>query len=112
MGNSSAALLWSVRLGEEGDLPGRIVLAEELDAFAPRGFLEAVEFAEIEDVALDDAPVVQSAILDNTPVEVLFAIFATFGTTQKHDGVGSYRKNPEAEEGGSALQALSSNGPL
>ncbi len=67
----------SVRLGKERDLLWRVlVLAEEFDGFAPGGFLHAIEFAEVEDVALDDALVGQTTIFDNAPVKMFFAIFA------------------------------------
>ena len=57
-------------------------------------------------MAPEDALVGPATIFDDTPIEMLLAIFATFGTTQKHDGVGGYRKNPGREWGRSALQAL------
>lgn len=95
-------LLWKQR-----DLPRRVlVLAEEFDGLAPGRFLHAVEFAQVEDVPLDDALVVQPPVFDDTPIEMLLAILATFGTTQKHSGVGAYRKISGREGGRSALQAL------
>jgi hypothetical protein len=82
-----------VLLGEQRDLARRVlVLAEEFDGLAPGGFLHAVEFAQVENVALDDALVGQPTIFHDTPIEMLLAILATFGTTQKHDGVGSIAK--------------------
>jgi hypothetical protein len=87
-----AHLRRGVLLGEQRDLARRVlVLAEEFDGLAPGGFLHAIEFAEVEDVALDDTLVGQTTIFDNAPVKMFFAIFAALGTTQKHDGVGSYR---------------------
>ena len=78
-----------VLLGKERDVARRVlVLTEEIDGLAPGRFLHAVEFAEIEDVALDDALVAQPAIFHDTPIGVLLASLATFGTTRKHDGVG------------------------
>jgi len=72
----------SVRLGKERDLLWRVlVLAEEFDGFAPGGFLHAIEFAQVEDVALDDALVGQTTIFDHAPVKMFFAIFAALGTT-------------------------------
>jgi hypothetical protein len=65
-----------------------IVLTEKIDGLAPRGFLAAIEFPEVEHMPLEHPPVVEPAILDHTPVEVFFAIFATFGATQEHDGTG------------------------
>ena len=68
--------------GEQGDLLGSlIVLAKELDALAPRGFLTAVEFPQIQDVALHDAITTQAAVFHHAPVEVLFAIFAPISNT-------------------------------
>jgi hypothetical protein len=102
-----------VFLGEQRDLPRRVlVLAEEFDGLAPGGFLHAIEFAEVEDVALDHALVAPPAIFHDAPIEVLLAIFAALGTTDKHDGVGSCRKNPGREQGGSARQALLPSQPL
>ena len=37
-----------------------------------------LEFAQIENVALNDALVAQPAIFHDTPIEMLFAILATF----------------------------------
>lgn len=66
-------------VGKERDLLRRVViLAEEFDGLAAGGFLHAVEFAKVEDVALDHALVGQAAIFDDTPIEMLLAIFATF----------------------------------
>jgi hypothetical protein len=41
-------------------------------------FLHAIQFAQVENVALDDALVAQQAIFHDTPIEMLFAIFGTF----------------------------------
>jgi hypothetical protein len=68
-----------VLLGKERDLARRVlVLAEEFDGLAPGRFLHAIEFAQIKHMALNDALVGQSAIFHDTPIEMLFAIFATF----------------------------------
>jgi hypothetical protein len=79
-----AGLEGGVLLGEEGNLLGlRLfsVVADELDGFAPGGFLASVEFAEVEDVALDDGAVCQALGFDDTPVEVLFAILEPCAAT-------------------------------
>lgn len=74
-------------LGKESHLLWRIIiLTEQLDDFAPRGLLSAIEFAEIENFALHNAAPLESAVFDDTPVEVLFAIFEAFVATQEHDG--------------------------
>ena len=68
-----------VLLGKERDLPRRIViLAEKSDALAPRCLLPPVEFAEVEHMPLGDALVAQTTIFNDAPIEVLFAILATF----------------------------------
>ena len=63
-----------------------IVLAEKIDGLAPGRFLTAIEFPEVKHMPLEHPAVVQTPVLDHTPVEVFFAIFATFGATQEHDG--------------------------
>ena len=68
-----------VLLRKQRDLLRRVVvLAEEIHGLAPGGFLHTVEFTEIEDVALDDALVAQPPVFHDAPIEMLFAIFATF----------------------------------
>ena len=68
-----------VLLGKQRDLTRRVlVLAEEFDGLAPGGFPHAVEFAQVKNVALDDALVGQPAIFHDTPIEMLLAILATF----------------------------------
>ena len=68
-----------VLLGKERDLPRRVlILTEEFDGLAPGGFLHAIEFTEIEDVAMDHALVGPAAVFHDTPIEMLLAILATF----------------------------------
>ena len=68
-----------VLLGKERDLLRRVVvLAEELDGLAPGRFLHAIEFTQVKNVPLDDALVGQPPVFDDTPIEMLFAILATF----------------------------------
>lgn len=68
-----------VLLGNQGDRPqGGLVLAKEFDRLAPGRFLHAIEFAEVEDVPLDDALVGQPTIFHDPPIEALLAILATF----------------------------------
>jgi hypothetical protein len=55
-----------------------IVLTKEIDGLAPGGLLTTVEFAEIQDVPLKDATVVEAAVFDHAPVEVFLAIFESF----------------------------------
>ena len=80
MGNSSTpAQGRGVLLRKERDLARRVlVLAEEIDGLAPGGFLHAVEFAQVKNVALDDALVGQSPVFHDTPIERHLASLATF----------------------------------
>lgn len=81
------ALHWRIFVWKERDLlRSLVILAEEIDGLAPRSFLSAIEFAEIEDVALKHLGAMESAIFDDTPVEVFFAILEPFRATKKHDG--------------------------
>ena len=66
-----------------------VILAKERDGLAPGGFLHAIEFAQVKHMTLDDALVVEPPVFHDTPIEMVLAILATFGTTQKHDDVGS-----------------------
>jgi len=74
-----AHLGWRVFLRKQRDLARRVlVLAEEIDGLAPGGFLHAVEFTQVKNVALDDAPIAQPTVFHDTPIEMFFAILATF----------------------------------
>ena len=74
-----AHLLRRVLLGEERDLPRRIlILADQLDGLAPRSLLAPVEFAEVKHMPLDDARVTEPAVFDDTPIKMHLAILATF----------------------------------
>jgi hypothetical protein len=53
-------------------------------SLAPGGFLAAVEFAEVEDLALKHASAGDPAVFDHTPVEVLFAILAASLAAEEH----------------------------
>jgi len=71
---------------EKSDLRGLIgTLTENLDGLALGGFLTAVEFTEVEDLALKHASARDPAVFDHTPVEVLFAILAASLTAEEHD---------------------------
>jgi hypothetical protein len=61
------------------------ILAEDFHGLAPRCLLPPVELAQIKHMPLHDPVVTEPAVFDHTPIEVLFAIFASFGTTEKHD---------------------------
>lgn len=99
--------------GEQGGLLGRLsVVCEEMDGFAPGGFLNAVEFAEIEDGALEDAVIGEATVFDNGPVEVFFAVFAAFVATQEHEGKEFARRQKSPQWGRSPLQRILGNAHL
>ncbi len=52
---------------------------------APRCFLATVEFAQIEDLTLENASADDAAIFNNVPVRMFFAILVTFLAAQKHE---------------------------
>lgn len=64
-------------------------MREEFHGPAPGCLLAAVEFAQIEDVALKDAPANDAAVFDNAPVRMLLTILAAFLTAQKHGWITS-----------------------
>jgi hypothetical protein len=59
-------------------------MREEFHGPAPGCFLATVEFAQIQNMALKNAPARDAAIFDNAPVGMFFAILATFLAAQKH----------------------------
>ena len=66
-------------IGKERDVLRRIIiLAEEIDRLAPGCLLDAIDLAEIKHMPLNDALVSEPPIFDDTPIEVLFAIFEPF----------------------------------
>ena len=74
-----AHLRRGVLLRKQRDLSRRVlVLAEEFDGLAPGGFLPAVEFPQVKNVALDNALVVEPPVFHDTPIEMGLAILATF----------------------------------
>ena len=80
-------------------IPSHDTFKRVFQALDPASFLEcfvrwtqslrAIEFAQIKNMTLDDALVVEPSVFHDTPIEMVLAILATLGTTQKHDGVGS-----------------------
>jgi len=54
---------------------GVLVLIEHIDGSAPSRFLRVVDLPEVEHLALHHTPVGNPAVLDNTPITVLFAVF-------------------------------------
>ena len=109
-GNLPSLVTWQVFFREERDLLGSLAITgKELHGSSPGRLLDTVEFPQIEDVALQDAPVRDATILDNAPVLVHLAILATFLASQKHDGITLLLD--KGAQGGSALQALLESDP-
>lgn len=74
-----------MRVWEKSDLLGLgIVLSKELNGLAPRSFLSAIEFAQIEHVALNHPVTRYPAVLNHTPVKMLFAILAALFAAEEH----------------------------
>jgi hypothetical protein len=70
---------------KEGDMQGLArILTSELDCFAPRGFLTAVEFAKEKNLPLKDTRTRDAAVFDDPPMDVSFAILAAFLTAKEH----------------------------
>ena len=55
----------------------RIILPKNLHRFPPRSLLNAVEFAEVEDVPLDVEGICTTPVFDDTPRVMNSAILAT-----------------------------------
>jgi len=63
----------------------RRVRVEDFDRLAPSGFLAVVDLAEVENLALRDAAVVEPAVFDHRPRSMLLAVLAANLVAQKHD---------------------------
>lgn len=61
------------------------MLTLPFDRLARGGLLHPVEFGQVKQVALDETPVGQPTVLQDTSTELLHAILGTFRTTKKHD---------------------------
>ena len=73
---------------KQRDLPPLAVPGfEHLDAVTPGGSLTVVDLAQVQDLPLDHPSVRTSAILDDAPVPVLFAVLAALGAAEKHAAI-------------------------
>ena len=74
--------------GKERDLLGHrcAIVGKEVNGLLPGSFLAAIEFTQIENMALKDLAPGDPAVFDNAPIKVFLAILETFFTAQKHDG--------------------------
>jgi hypothetical protein len=61
-----------------------VSLLEDLDRATPSRSLAVVDLPEIQDLALHDAALLATPILDDTPITVLFPILETLVGAQKH----------------------------
>ena len=66
----------------------------KVDRLLPVGFLLVVDFAQVEDVALDDFISGAAFAFDDAPGTVFPAIFLSRGAVQKHNGRGLCTKKP------------------
>ena len=77
-----------------------------VERFAPDIALGIIDLAEVEHLALSDAPVMETFVFDDTPVGVFLAIFFANLRTQKHNDRREYTPSSRWEGSGSSLQAL------
>jgi hypothetical protein len=101
-------VVWTgqVFFGKERYLAGGLlVMIEEFHGLAPWRLLEAVEFAEVEHVALEDSSASDAAAFNDAPVVMFLAVLPALLAAQKHDRITPW---PPVwrQWGGSALQAL------
>jgi hypothetical protein len=61
-------------------------LIENLDASAPSHLLLIVDFAQIQDVSLDNSALGYTPVLNQTPIAMLLTILFARAVSQKHDG--------------------------
>lgn len=85
---------------------------EKIDGLLPGSFLPTVEFPQIKNVSLENPTTGRSAIFDNAPVKMLFAVLLAFFASQKHDLPMKAVHPSNAQGGRSALQALLETTPL
>ncbi len=63
---------------------GAGIAADEIDRLAPGGLLPATGFAKVKHLSLEDTPTWDAVVFNDTPVEVLVAILATFFSAEVH----------------------------
>ncbi len=63
----------------------RLSMFIDLHALLPNRLLLTVDFAQVDNVALDDLAPSAAPVLDDAPVAVFFAIFLSGGGAQKHN---------------------------
>ena len=78
----------------------------------PGRLLPAVEFAQIQNVSLENPTARHPAVFDDAPVKVLLAVLVAFFAAEKHDLPMKSVPADDAQGGRSALQALLEGTPL
>ena len=72
-------------LGEQRERPRPSgVLVEDLDRSSPRLGLARVDLAEVEHVALDHAPIIETPVLGDAPIKMRLSVLSPFGLSQEH----------------------------
>ena len=75
-----------VAVGEEAQLAALAVLVQDVKGVLPGPELGGVEFAQVEDLALDDAMATDAQTLADRIVAVRLAVFRAGATFEKHAG--------------------------
>ncbi len=79
---------WVAVVGKQGELSSRLVAGgQRFDGADPPGALAVVEFAEVQQLALDDAAAAHATVLDDAPVAVWFAVLAAGLRAQEHGSI-------------------------
>lgn len=61
-----------------------VVFVDDINGVLPALFLAGVEFAEMEDLALDGAPVVNAQAFAHRVIDMVFAVYVADTSFQKH----------------------------
>jgi hypothetical protein len=83
------------------------VVVEHLDRLAQHRGLQGIDLAQIQHVALHDAPARDTLVLDDAPIIVRLAVFLALGLPQKHDEANLDTRICCREQGRSSLQPIS-----
>ena len=76
---------------EQSDLGSGVGIGRmSVESFAPGGALGVIDLAEIEDLPLRDAAVVETFVFDHTPIGVFLAIFLPNLRAEKHNDRREY----------------------
>ena len=85
IGNSGVVIEGVPILREQADLLSEMInFIEDLQTLAPGRLLGVINLTQVQHRALNRSPKAQSAVFDNTPIAMLFAILFASVVTRKH----------------------------